>query len=67
MTVNDSIADLIAGDSQGPSPSYREILASGLPHRGGLAQLAAAEALGGLWNAERPTNDDSTQVPPTGR
>jgi hypothetical protein len=38
----------------GPTKTYIEILASGIKHAGGLAQLARAEQEGGLWNAPAP-------------
>ena len=40
-------------DPNAPTKTFSELLAAGVPHKGGLAQLAAAEKTGGLWSAPR--------------
>ncbi|GIK24696.1 MAG: hypothetical protein BroJett006_09420 [Betaproteobacteria bacterium] len=37
---------------ESPAKTYTQLLEEGLPHRGGLQQLAQAERDGGLWSAE---------------
>lgn len=35
-----------------PAKTYTQLLEEGLPHKGGLLQLAQAEREGGLWSAD---------------
>lgn len=46
----DEIPDLTF-DPKAPTKTYSELLAEGVPHKGGLAQLASAEKTGGLWSS----------------
>lgn len=35
-----------------PAKTYTQLLEEGMPHKGGLLQLAQAEREGGLWSAD---------------
>lgn len=37
---------------ESPAKTYTQLLEAGLPHEGGLLQLAQAEEDGGLWSAD---------------
>ena len=40
-------------DPDRAAKTYTELLKEGVPHKGGLAQLAQAEQEGGLWTAKQ--------------
>lgn len=50
----DEIEKMLPPLVEGPTRSLNDMLAAGVPHAGGLAQLAHAERWGGLWGDERP-------------
>lgn len=60
----DEIAKLMAeleSDEPGrPTKTYTQLLAEGHPHKGGLAQLAAAEQAGTLFGSPCPASMDSS-------
>jgi hypothetical protein len=54
------MAELESDDPGRPIKTYTQLLAEGHPHKGGLAQLAAAEQAGTLFGSPGPASTDSS-------